>query len=137
MCVRPTIVKKKKKKKRKKGKKENPVRRSSTDIVPYLSPLHTHPPRCVRKVRSAARACPSPYVPSVRPHHRHHHLRPRPRPRPRPTLCGVRARPAGLQFAILALEYEPVRARATHAAVPQEQRCFRLDDLEGVVAVNN
>jgi len=47
----------------------------------------------------------------------------------------VRARSTSLELAIFALEYEPMRARATHAAVPQEERCFRLDDLEGVMAV--
>ena len=47
----------------------------------------------------------------------------------------MRARSTSLELAVFALEYEPVRAGATHAAVPQEERCFRLDNLEGMVAV--
>jgi hypothetical protein len=47
----------------------------------------------------------------------------------------VCARSTSFELAVFALEYEPVRARAAHATVPQEERCFRLDNLEGMVAV--
>jgi hypothetical protein len=47
----------------------------------------------------------------------------------------VRTRPASLELAVLAFEYEPVRPGATHAAVPKQQCRFGLDNLEGVVTI--
>jgi len=53
---------------------------------------------------------------------------------PHPSSCFSRARPAGLQLALLALEDEPVRAGVAEVAIPEDQRGVRLDHLEGVFA---
>jgi len=48
----------------------------------------------------------------------------------------VRTGPAGLKLAVLALEDVPVRSRVAHRADPLNQRRFRLQKIEGMVAVS-
>lgn len=48
--------------------------------------------------------------------------------------CLVRARPAGLELAMLALENVPVRPGVAHVAMPQDQRRVGFDHLERMVA---
>jgi len=48
----------------------------------------------------------------------------------RSALAAVHAGPAGLQFAVLALEDKPVRAGMADIAQPLDQTRFRLDQLE-------
>lgn len=47
----------------------------------------------------------------------------------------VGARTAGFELAKVALEDEPMRPRAAHAAIPQEQTRIGLDDVERVTTM--
>lgn len=47
----------------------------------------------------------------------------------------VGTRTTGFELAIVAFEYEPVRARLTHAAIPEDEGRVGFDDGEGVRAL--
>lgn len=49
--------------------------------------------------------------------------------------CVVGARTAGLELAVFAFEYEPVRARMAHTADPLDECALGLDEFERVGAV--